>query len=219
MKNDVVSYNYLEAFLVKIRSRGRYSFTYKEVLDSFNISEKALDQNLYRLKSKNSIAAIRKGFYVIIPPEFASRGILPINLFIDDLMNSINKDYYIALLSAAALHGATHQQPMEYFVVTESPALRSIRNDKIAINFLVKKQWFPGDIVKKNTDAGYVNVSSPELTALDLLFYNSMIGINRAFTVLQELNVAMNANSLEKLQNSTLRLLPFNDSAIYSTGS
>jgi len=68
MKNETTSYNYLEEFLSKIRSKGRYSFTYKEALYAFDISEQALDQNLYRLKSKNAIATIRKGFYVLISP-------------------------------------------------------------------------------------------------------------------------------------------------------
>jgi len=198
MNNKTASYNYLEDFLIKIRSKGRYSFTYKEVLDSFNISEMALDQNLYRMKLKNAIVSIRKGFYVMIPPEYSSKGMLPAYLFIDDLMHSLNKEYYIGLLSAAALHGAAHQQPMEYFVVTSAPAVRGIKNNKIVINFLVKKKWYANDVVKKNTDAGYINVSSPELTALDLLYYSAKIGINRAFTVLQELHEEMNSTSLFK---------------------
>ena len=198
MKNETTFYNYLEEFLSRIRSKGRYSFTYKEVLDAFDISAQALDQNLYRLKSKNAIATIRKGFYVIIPPEYSATGILPVNLFIDDLMHSINKEYYVALLSAAALFGASHQQPMEYFVVSGTPAIRSIRTNKLAINFMVKKQWSPDDVLKKNTDAGYINVSSPELTALDLLYYSAKISLNRAFTVLQELTEEMEASKLLK---------------------
>jgi hypothetical protein len=42
---------------------------------------------------------------------------LPINLFIDDMMKSLNKRYYVGLISAAALHGAAHQKPMEYYVI------------------------------------------------------------------------------------------------------
>ena len=198
MKNGAVSYNYLEEFLRKTRSKGRFSFTYKEALEAFPISEQALDQNLYRLKAKNVIAPLRKGFYVIIPPEYSSRGMLPAYLFVDDLMGSLNKDYYIALLSAAAFYGAAHQQPMEYFIVTKSPGVRVIRNTKIVINFLVKKHWSEDDIVKKNTDAGYVNVSSPELTALDLLYYNATVSIDRAFTILQELQEEINAAKLLK---------------------
>jgi predicted transcriptional regulator of viral defense system len=198
MKKEASQYNYLGEFLNRIRSKGRYSFTYNEALEAFDITKQALDQNLYRLKSKNIISAIRKGFYVIIPPEYSSQNMLPAYLFIDDLMHSINKKYYVALLSAAALHGAAHQQPMEYFVITELPAIRSIKNNKIVINFLVKKQWYSNDVVKKNTDAGFINVSSPELTALDLLYYSAEISINRAYTVLQELYEEINSINLSK---------------------
>jgi len=198
MKKETNSYNYLEDFFNKLRSKGRYSFTYQEVQDTFSISEQAINQNLYRLKSKKVIAQVRKGFYVIIPPEYTLRGTLPVDLFIDDLMRSLKKNYYIGLLSAATMHGASHQQPMEYFIVTEKPAIRKIKTNKLVINFFVKKGWALDDIVKKNTDAGYINVSSPELTALDLFYYNSKIGINRAFTILQELHEAMKVSSLAK---------------------
>lgn len=53
-------------------------------------------------------------------------------------MNSLNKKYYVGMLSAAALYGAAHQQPMEFFVITKKPALRNIKNKKLKINFYVK---------------------------------------------------------------------------------
>jgi predicted transcriptional regulator of viral defense system len=112
---------------------------------------------------------------------------LPVNLFIDDLMKSLNKRYYVGLISAAALHGAAHQQPMEFFVITEKPALRDIKNKKLKINFYIKKDWSADDIIQKKTDAGYISVSSPELTALDLLFYNKSVGLNQTVTILKEL--------------------------------
>ncbi|MEI9912620.1 MAG: type IV toxin-antitoxin system AbiEi family antitoxin [Bacteroidota bacterium] len=119
MPNSNPSYNYLEDYLNKIRSQGRYAFTWIELKDQFDISDKALNQTLYRLKIKKKIAQIRKGFYAIITPEYSRQGMLPVNLFIDDLMKSLNKRYYVGLISAAALHGAAHQQPMEFFVITE----------------------------------------------------------------------------------------------------
>ena len=199
MKENSNSYNYLEDFFNKLRAKGRYSFTYKEIQDIFNLSEQAVNQNLYRLKLKKVIAQVRKGFYVIIPPEYSAAGMLPAELFIDDLMHSLKKNYYIGLLSAAVMHGAAHQQPMEYYVVTEKPAPRRIKTNKLVINFLVKKEWSSNDIIKKNSDAGYINVSSPELTALDLFYYNEKIGLNRAFTVLQELYEVMKVSSLLKV--------------------
>ncbi|GHT42098.1 hypothetical protein FACS189437_09760 [Bacteroidia bacterium] len=102
--------------------------------------------------------------------ELQSQGRSPY-LFIDDLMKSLDKSYYVALLSAAALYGATHQQLMEYFVMTETPAPRSINNQKLKVSFFSKNSWEQDDIVQKTTDAGYLNVSSPELTAFDLWGY------------------------------------------------
>lgn len=194
-----IIHNYLEDYLNKVRSKGRYAFTWVEIKKQFDVSDKALKQSLFRLKSKNRVAQIRKGFYAIITPEYSSRGIIPAHFFIDDLMKSLNRRYYVGLISAAALHGAAHQQPMEYFVITEKPALRTIKNRKIVVNFYVKKQWLNEDIVQKKTEAGYINVSSPELTALDLFYYLDSFGINRIVTILVELVEVMKISNLAKV--------------------
>lgn len=185
-------------FLLELQSIGRYSFSFEELRARFSMSEEALLQGIYRYKTKNQIAQIRKGYYAIIPPEYSKQGMLSPYLFIDDLMKTLNKTYYVALLSAAALHGAAHQQPMEFFVITETPAPRSINNKKLKISFISKNKWEQGDIVQKTTKTGYINVSSPELTALDLLAYIEKIGINRAMTILQELAPIMKVSVLSR---------------------
>ncbi|HBO25370.1 type IV toxin-antitoxin system AbiEi family antitoxin [Culturomica sp.] len=188
--------NKWDQFFVELQSQGRYAFTFEEVGNHFKSSKKTLLQGLYRYKTKKQIAQIRKGFYVIIPPNYSNQGMLPPYLFIDDLMKSLSKPYYVALLSAAALYGAAHQQPMEYFVIAKTPAPRSINNKKLKISFFSKNSWEQDDIVQKTTDVGYLNVSSPELTALDLLAYVDKIGMNRTVTLLQELVQAMKATTL-----------------------
>src|SRR3546814_4401892 len=107
-------------------AKGMYSFSWGKLKGNFDLSDKALYQALFRLSAKGKIALVRRGFYAIITPEYSRYGMLPPHLFIDDLMKSLNKRYYIGLFSAAALHGAAHQQPMEYYVLTEKPALREI---------------------------------------------------------------------------------------------
>ncbi|NRS93953.1 hypothetical protein [Frigoriflavimonas asaccharolytica] len=42
--------------------KGRYSFTLEELKDAFDATDKAILQNLYRLKTKKKIVQIRKGF-------------------------------------------------------------------------------------------------------------------------------------------------------------
>lgn len=187
-----------DKFFVELQSQGRYTFAFDELRSWFDLSEETLLQGLYRYKVKKQIAQIRKGFYAIISPKYFKQGMLPPYLFIDDLMKSLNKPYYVALLSAAALHGAAHQQPMEYFVIAQTPAPRSINSKKLKILFFSKNNWEQDDIVQKTTNAGYIYVSSPELTALDLLAYNEKIGLNRATTVLQELAQAMKVSALSR---------------------
>jgi|CZCB01.1.fsa_nt_gi predicted transcriptional regulator of viral defense system len=192
-------YNYIERYLDNIRSKGRYSFTLGELQKEFDISYRALKQSLYRLKSKNKIAQVRQGFYVIIPPEYSQQGMLPPSLFIDDLMNSLNKPYYVSLLSAAAMFGAAHQQPMEYTVIAETPAPRSITNKKLKITFLSKNNWTQDGIAKQKTNAGYINVSLPELTALDLFSYSHRLTTSQIVTILQELVEKMKVGNLTKI--------------------
>jgi predicted transcriptional regulator of viral defense system len=124
-------------------------------------------------------------------------GIIPPYLYIDDLMRSLDKPYYVGLLSAAALHGAAHQQPTGYTVIAQSPAPRSI--DKLNIVIYSKREFLQEGIVQKKTAAGYINVSSPELTALDFLDYIHIFGINRIATVLQELSEEMKSAALLKI--------------------
>jgi predicted transcriptional regulator of viral defense system len=208
------TYNYLEGFINTIRAKGRHSFALEEVRSEFDISDKALNQNLYRLKQKKRIAQIRNGFYAIISPEYSSQGMIPLSLFINDLMETLNRKYYVGLFSAAALYGAAHQQPMESFIIIEKPALYDIKNAKVKINFLVKKDWSNEDVIQRKTDAGYMNVSSPELTSLDLFYYLSNVGISNATTVMQELIEAIRpakfARTVKKYpQTTTLQRLGY----------
>lgn len=193
----VREYGYLEDFINELRSNGRYAFSLPEVRSRFDQSDEAIKKSLQRLKKKKEIALIRNEFYVVITPEYRSKGILPPSLFISELMKFLRKDYYVGLLNAAAYYGAAHQQPQSFSIITMKPSLRNIDNDKLKINFYIKKEWAKGDIVKKKVDTGYINVSSPELTALDLVnYFERAGGLNRVATVLEELCDTIDADKL-----------------------
>ena len=192
-------YEYIETYLDAIRAKGRYSFSIEELLAEFEISYKALAQRLYHLKQKKKIAQIRQSFYVIIPPEYSTLGTLPPDLFIDSMMKYLNKKYYVGLLSAAALHGAAHQQPTTFFVVSELPAPRNISNNKLKIRFFSKQNIVEYGVIQKKALSGRINVSSPELTAFDLLDNIKQFGINRIATILMELYEVMLPSKLSKI--------------------
>ncbi len=207
--NTKTTYNYIDGYLTEVMSKGRYSVTLNELKSRFQVSEKALLQNIYRLKQKNILAQVRKEFYVIIPPGYSTRGMLPSTLFISDMMEGLNRDYYVGLLSAAALHGAGHQQPMEFQVITEKPALRMIKTEKLSIVFFVKNHWERENIIKKKTESGYINVSSQELTAFDLINYHKRIGgLNRIIPIIEDLIENIKSDGLSKASKSqTIRTI------------
>lgn len=192
-----VQYKYLDSFIDEQRANGKYSFTTEGLHSKLGVSENALKKTLQRLKNKESVVMIRRGFYVIVPAEYRAKGIIPTNLYVDDLMKFLSRDYYVGLLNAAAYHGAAHQQPQSYSIITEGIALRHIKNDKVGIHFYSKKSWNKEDIVKKKVDTGYINISSAELTAMDLVsYYHEVGGFNRVATVIEELKDAIQPKKL-----------------------
>ena len=190
--------NYILTWIEKLQSRGKIAFSYDEVITDFpEKSENAIIQSLSRLSQRGRVVPIYKGFYLIIPPEYYAREILPPILFIDYLMEFLAKPYYVGLLSAAALYGAAHQQPQEFFVITNTKQLAT-RKKGIKINYVIKKTIPVEFLDKRKTETGYVKVSSPELTAFDLVYYTNRIGgLNRTCNVLNELTESINPKKLE----------------------
>jgi predicted transcriptional regulator of viral defense system len=194
----------LSDFLFALQSRGRLSTTLDELRQNIDSSDKALLQNLHRLKSKNQIAQIRKEFYVIVPPQYSHQGTLPVLLFLDDMMRFLKREYYLGLYSAAALHGAGHQQPMESQVIIHKPALRVISNKKQKITFFTKSHWKSRWLIQKKTESGYIWVSSPELTAFDLVQNHKKTGgLNRLIPILEDLSETLSSSKLANIAAET----------------
>jgi predicted transcriptional regulator of viral defense system len=188
----------LSRYIDGLQSDGRFTFTIDELRkEASDRSESATKAALFRIVKKGLIAPVRKGFYTIVPPEYRARGSIPPVLYIDDLMRHLGRDYYVSLLSAAAQHGAGHQQPQEFFVTSGIPALRNISSHGAKIRFLSKRRFLKDGVDEKKTDTGIVKVSSPELTVIDaVLFERSIGGLNRAADVIVELIELINPEKL-----------------------
>ena len=187
-------------YIKDLQKKGRYTFSLQECLKNVPKQPVAVKRDLDRLKKNEEILSIWKGFYSIITLEYATRGIMPPILFIDSLMKYLSKDYYVGLLSAAAQHGASHQQPQEFFIVTKKPPIRPLQKKGLRINFIVKNNWPLEGIETQKTSTGFVQVSSPELTALDLTTYVKRTGgFDRLAVILNELTEEMDADRLLKV--------------------
>lgn len=169
------------------QAEGRYSFTAREVLKKSGGSPIALRAAIRRLKAQHAIAQPRHGFYVVVPPEYRAAGAPPASWFIHDLAAFIRQPYYVGLLSAAALHGAAHQQPMRFQVVTDRPT-RPVRIGRETIQFHVSRSVKATAVVHMQTETGALNVSNPEVTAFDLIRFVDACGhMSHVATVLTEL--------------------------------
>ncbi len=186
----------LEPFVDRLQSSGRYTFTREEALRATDATPVALKFALGRLKKKRRIAMPRRGFYVIVPAEYRSAGTPPPEWFIDDLMRSQHRPYYCALLTAAALHGASHQQPQQFQVMSDRP-IRPIRLHNLSIRFIVKRNLQRTPSTEMKTPTGRIRVSSPEATVIDLISYARRSGhLPGVVTVLSELRESVDARRL-----------------------
>jgi predicted transcriptional regulator of viral defense system len=195
-----VKYNQFLKYIENIQAQGRYNFSIKESKKSLYLSDEAIKKSLSRLTKKGKIVSVRKGFYIIIPPEYSHQKILPPALFIDQLMSYSGKQYYVGLVSAAAMHGAAHQQPQAFQVISVKPAMRDINVRELQIRFFTKSKLPAIGVVDKKTDTGYVKISGPELTSLDLIqFEKGVGGIARVYKILEELIEDINENAFHQL--------------------
>lgn len=168
--------------------RGITTFSFQQIRGVFaERSEKTLKTNIHRLVSSKRIQNVYKGFYVIIPTQYQLKGAVPPSYYINELMEHLGKPYYVGLLSAAAIYGASHQRAMMTQVVTTGPRPRtSNKNTLLDWNY---RQQIPNELIEsRNAEMGRINYSSVELTAVDIIQFASNIGgYQRAATVLAEL--------------------------------
>lgn len=152
------------------------------------------------MTKKGDIVALRKGFYLIIPPRYSKQAKLPIELYSENLFKSIDRPYYIGLYSAAKFHGASHQQIQRDYIITSTPSLLDIDKGATNLRFFTISKWPKKNITTKKSDAGYFKISDPVLTAVDLIYHQTKLGgINRMLSVLEELIEEIKVSDLKDL--------------------
>jgi predicted transcriptional regulator of viral defense system len=203
-----MKYNIVVDYVADLQSKGRYTFTRDEAQKALSLSGLALKRSLERLSKKKSIVLVHRGFYIIVPLEYRARGILPPEWFIRELMQFMNLDYYVGLLSAAAIHGAAHQQPQEFHVVIPR-FQRDIRIGNLSIRFFKKAHLLSTPVVETKTSTGFVRISDPASTAIDLVAYEARIGgLSRVVTVLQELAESLKAEAVVRAAATEKNIAP-----------
>ena len=184
-------------FLDNLVRTGQYYFTVSEIAKALSLKEDSVSVTLSRLGKKGKVKIIRDKFGIITG---LSSGVIDPSYFINPMMKHLESRYYVGLLSAASYWGASHQSPMVYYIVAEK-VIKPIRLGGLRIEFVTKSNFDEITETQKVAGVGgYYNVSTPELTAIDLLKFPKKSGhLNNIATILSDL--------APKLDFKKLRLL------------
>lgn len=206
----------LSNFIKERLSFESYAFNWEELLTAkADKPETSVRSDLSYAIQKGDIIPLRHHFYLIIPPRYSKFGKLPIELYVDSLFEFLGRNYYVGLYSAAKSYGAGHQQIQKEYVLHNKAPLLSISKNAIHLDFFTVSNWPKKNIISKKGDAGMFKMSSPCLTAVDLIYHQTKIGgINRMLSVLEELSEEMKLEDAKDLlswysQRSVLQRLGF----------
>ena len=185
--------NYLE----ELARGGQFYFVLDEVANILGHKKNSVSVSLSRLAKNGKVQMIRKGFGIITA---STNGTLDPSFFLDAMMEYLEAKYYVGLLNAAAYQGASHQAVMSYTVVTDK-FLKPIKLKGMTIDFITKNHF--DDLTETHKiggRGGYFYISSPELTAVDLMRFPKKSGhLNNIATVLGELSESIKNENLKKI--------------------
>ena len=165
MENSSISPSQLPDWLL---SRGRHFVTTAEAAALLGVEESKVHLSFHRSRDARKIVSVTKGGWVPVPPEYRDAGAPPPIHYIDQLMRHLDHPYYVGLLSAARLHGASHQVPMVLQVVTPA-LLRGRRIGGSRIQFIRRAATAHRPVQQHNVSTGRVTIATPETTALDIV--------------------------------------------------
>lgn len=172
-----------------LMSRGRHYIQTAEVADLLGIDADIVSNSLQRAREAGKLISVTKGGWVPVPPEYRAAGAPPPIHFIDQMMHHLGHPYYVGFLSAAAIHGASHQATMVLQVVTPA-RLRDRQIGAGRIQFIQRSNTAEQLCAQANVPTGRVTVSTAASTVFDLVsFPRAGGGLSNVATVIGDLLV------------------------------
>jgi predicted transcriptional regulator of viral defense system len=183
-------------YIDELQAKGSFCFIGADVSSALGLSTVATRDALRRLRYKGIVAMPYRGFYVVVPPEYRKIACLPASQFIPSLMAYLKEPYYAGILSAGEYYGAAHQRPQSFQVIVEH-IRPGIACGQVRVDFIQRNNASLMPTSDFKTPRGYLKVSTPEVTAFDVIGYpHHAGGLDNAVTVLAELAESLNAEKL-----------------------
>ncbi|MGD0455477.1 MAG: type IV toxin-antitoxin system AbiEi family antitoxin [Solirubrobacteraceae bacterium] len=170
-----------------LMAQGRHTASTEELLELTGLDPAALHSGLHRLRQGGLIISPARGLYAVVPAQYRGWGSPPAEWFIDAMMAHLGRDYYIALLTAAAMHGAAHQAPQSFQVITEKDVPdRDLGRNRL--RFYTSRYIADAVTERRNGPSGYLQLATRETTAVDIAQHPRQSGgLSNVATVLIEL--------------------------------
>src|ERR1700677_244428 len=148
-------------------SEGRYWVSTAEAAELAGVPAAHVCPGLQRLRRRGAMFSPARGFHVVIPAEYRSWGVLPGELFIDGMMHALGREYYLSLLTAAAMHGAAHQAPQVFQVMVDRHvADRDI--ERVRLRFYANEHLREMATEERQVDTGRIPLATRQTTLVDL---------------------------------------------------
>lgn len=181
-------------------AHGKGALTSVEIAEILKIQEDQVRRRLHEPARRGEWVTPTHGLWVPVPPEYQTWGAPPGIEIVDAMMRHRNISYYVGWLSAAQLHGASHQAPQVFQVAVS----RQIRDRSVGRTRFVFMQRNVAHVptVAYPTKSGSALISSVEATMLDIADgIGQAAGIDNAATVILELAMldSFNVTSLAEL--------------------
>ena len=142
------------------------------------VSPQALRQALYRQQLRGAIVRVSRGagHWLIVPHLHAASGAPPLEAWLDFyLAKTLRLPYYVGLLSAAEIYGASPYAVTVTQVVVPAPR-RRVTVGRHVLVFHARHDVARMPTRWHETADGRFKVSTPELTALELVQREAQVG-------------------------------------------
>ncbi len=175
--------------------QGFASFALSELCQKSGLSELAARRQLQRIGSR-VVKVPRKDFFLIVNPEHQEMGAPPPSWWLDDYFRWLNHPYYLALQSAAAVHGAEPQAVQRTQVMVDYPR-KDVEIGRVNLQFFLKRSASQTPTQMQAGARAPLKVSTPASTILDLIRYAPRIGgLSRAWETASPLLNQVSVKSL-----------------------
>lgn len=177
----------------QLLSEGVVSLTVDELAERAGATRQATFRAVHDAKAANRLFSPAKGLYVLVPPQYRSRGAVPADWYIDDMMRHMGRTYYVGFLTAAARHGASHQASQLFQVQVDAITRdRDIGPNRLRFHRVSAIEDRATQEMMGPT--GRITVATPETCGLDFAERPDLGGgIGTILEVVPELDIDANA--------------------------